>query len=138
MVEPICRECGRGMPLEVARKTGVVCLACGRAEPRMRRRRRDARYCSEACKHHAYRQRRAARVVQRTRTIERAAALIGYGARPGGPRAASWNEPLSEGRRAKKPPASHKNSENFSELEIGDRKCQRADRSLPLEQVLLA
>jgi hypothetical protein len=60
MIEPICRECGRGMPLEVGRKTGVVCSACGLPEQRMRRRRRDARYCSEACRHHSYRRRKAA------------------------------------------------------------------------------
>jgi hypothetical protein len=54
---PFCRECQREMPAEIVQTPGAVCQACGRAEERVRRRRRDALYCSEACRHHAWRRR---------------------------------------------------------------------------------
>jgi hypothetical protein len=72
-----CRECHGEIPSEARRRTGVVCLACGLPEERVRRRRRDAAYCGEACRHHAYRQRQRARVEARRKAEDRAASLIG-------------------------------------------------------------
>jgi hypothetical protein len=76
-----CQECGQEMPSEVARRTGVVCQACGLPEERVRRRRRDAVYCGESCRHFAYRQRQraaaTARVEARRKIEDRIASLIG-------------------------------------------------------------
>ncbi len=43
---PFCRECQREMPAEIVQTTGAVCQACGRAEERVRRRRRDGTVCA--------------------------------------------------------------------------------------------
>jgi hypothetical protein len=65
------------MAPQVMETTSAVCQACGRAEERVRRRRRDAAYCSQGCRNYAYRRRKAATAALRAKAADFAASLIG-------------------------------------------------------------